>query len=54
MFLRAGGLFDIALCQGIGSRGLIRAFEEKGLASSCSTILLPCVGSRVILLVIGS
>ena len=49
-----GGLFGIASCQGSGSRGLIRAFRERVLVYSCSIILLTCVGSLVILYVIGS
>ena len=52
MNLRAGGLFGIALCQGNGSRGLILAFGERALVSSCSIILLTCAGSLVNLLVI--
>ena len=50
---RAGGLFGIALCQGSGSHGLIRASGERALVSSCSIILLTCVGSLVILHVVG-
>ena len=38
------GLFGIALCQGNGSRGLIRAYGERALVSSCSIFLLTCVG----------
>ena len=49
-----GGLFGIALSHGNGSRGLIRAYGERALVSSCSTILLTCVGSLVILPVMGS
>ena len=33
---------------------MIRASGEKALVSSCSNILLTCVGSLVILFVIGS
>jgi len=40
--------------QGNGSRGLIRAFGERALVSSRSIILLTCVGSLVILHVVGS
>ena len=54
MFLRDGGLFGIALCQGNGTRGLIRASGERAWVSSCSIILLTCVGSLVTLPVIGS
>jgi hypothetical protein len=49
MFLRAVGLFGIALCQGNGSRGSIRASGESALESSCSIILLIFVESLVIL-----
>ena len=44
----------IALCQGSGSRGSIRAFGERALISNCCLICLTCVGSLLILLVIGS
>ncbi len=54
MFLRAVGLYGIALCQGNGSRGLIRASRKSALVPSCSMILLTCVGSLVILPVVGS
>ena len=54
MCLRAGGLFGIALSHGNGSRGLILASGERALVSSCSIILLTCVGSDVILPVVGS
>ncbi len=54
IFLRAVGLFGIALSQGNGSRGMIRASGERALVSSCSIILLTCVGSLMILPVIGS
>ena len=53
-FFRAGGLLGIALCQGNGSRGLIRSFGERALVSSCSIILLTCVVSLVSLLVMMS
>ena len=49
-----GGLFCIALSRGNGSRGLILASRERALVSSCSIILLTCVGSLVILPVMGS
>ena len=49
-----GGLFGIALNHGNGSRGLIRVFGESALVSSCSIIILTCVGSPVILPVLGS
>ncbi len=49
-----GGLFGIALSHGNGSRGLIRASGKRALVSSYSIILLTCVGSLVILLVMGS
>ena len=54
MLMRAGGLFGIALCQGNRPRGLIRVSGERALVSSRSIILLTCVGSLVILPVIGS
>ena len=54
IFLCAVGLFDIALSQGNGSRRLIRASGERALVSSCSIVLLTCVGSMMILLVIGT
>jgi len=47
-------MFGIALCKGNGSRGLIRAYGERALVSSCSIVLLTCVGSLMILPVIGS
>jgi hypothetical protein len=53
-FFRAGGLFGIALCQRNRIRGLILASGERALVSSCSTLLLTCVGSLVIIPVIGS
>ena len=49
-----GGLFGIALSHVNGSRGLILASGERALVSSCSIILLTCVGSLVILPVLGS
>ena len=52
--LRAVGLFGIALSQGNGSRGLIRASQERPLHSSFSIILLNCVGTLMILLVLGA
>ena len=45
-----GGLFGIALSHGDGSRGLIRVSGESALLSSCSIIILTCVGSLVILM----
>ncbi len=54
IFFREVGLFGIALSQGNGSRGLIRASGERALVSSCYIILLTCVGSLTILPVIGS
>ncbi len=54
MVLRAEGLFGIALCQRNGPRGLICASGERVLISSCSIILLTCVGSLVIFPVVGS
>ncbi len=54
ILLRAMGLFGIALSQGNGSRGLIRASGERALVSSCSIICLTRVGSLVILPVVGS
>ena len=48
------GLFGIALSQGNGSRGLIRASGERALVSSCSIIILTCMGSLMILPMIGS
>ncbi len=53
MFLRAGGLLGIVLCQGDGSRGLVRASGEKALVSS-GHIPLTCVGSLVIFPVVVS
>ena len=53
-FLRVGGLFGIALSHGNGSRGLILVYGEGALDSSCSIIILTCVGSLVILPVQGS
>ena len=47
-------MFGVALCQGNGSRGLIRASGEIALISSCFIILLTCVGSLVIFPVVGS
>ncbi len=49
-----GGLFGIALSHGNGSLGLILASGERALVSSCSIIRLTCVGSLVILPVMGS
>ena len=49
-----GGLFGIALSHGNGSHGLILAYGERALVYSCSVILLTCVGSLVILPVLGS
>ncbi len=49
-----GGFFGIALSHGNGSCGLILASGERALVSSCSTILLTCMGSLVILPVLGS
>ncbi len=49
-----GGLFGIALSHGNESRGLILAYGERDLVSSCSIILLTRVGSLVILPVPGS
>jgi hypothetical protein len=49
-----GGLFGIALSHGNGSLGLILASGERALVSSCSIIILTCVGSLVILPVLGS
>ena len=54
MFLRAVGLFGIALCQGNISRGFIRAAGERSLVFSFSIILLTRMGSLMILPVIGS
>ena len=54
IFVRAVGLFGIALRHGNRSRGLIRASGERALVSSYSIILLTCVGSLMILHVIGS
>ena len=48
------GLVGIALSQGNGSHGLIRAYGERALVSSCFVILLTCVGSLMILHVLGS
>ena len=53
-FLRVVGMFGIALGQGNGSRGMIRAHGERALVSSCSIILLTYVGLLMILLVLGS
>ena len=47
-------MVGIALCQGNRSRGLIRAPVERALLSSYSIILLTCVGSLMILFVLGS
>ena len=47
-------MIGIALCQGNGSHGLIRAFGERALVFSCYIIYLNCVGSLVILPVIRS
>ena len=49
-----GGLFGIALNHGNGSHGLTRVSGESALVSSCSIIFLTCVGSLVILHVLGS
>ncbi len=49
-----GGLFGIAFSHGNGSRGLIRVSGESALLSSCSIIILTCMGSLVILHVLGS
>jgi hypothetical protein len=54
MLLCAVGLFGIALSQGNGSRGLIRAYGKRALVSSCSIICLTRVGSLVILPMVGS
>ncbi len=54
MFLCVVGLFGIASCQGNGSRGSIRAYGKRALVYSCSSIILTCVGSLVILPVEGS
>jgi len=42
------------LCHGNVSRGLSRASGERALVSSCSILLLTCVGSLMIRPVIGS
>ena len=48
------GLFGIALSHGNESRGLILVSGERAFVSSCSIILLTCVGSLIILPVLGS
>ena len=52
--MRADELCGIALCQGNGSRGLIRASGERALVCNCSIICLTCVGSLMIIHMIGS
>ncbi len=54
IFVRAMGLFGIALSHRNGSRGLTRESGERALVSCCYINFLTCVGSLRILPVMGS